>query len=358
MGRSPIEPSRYPELNHCGDSSMSIILKLILMIGLMSSSAYAASNASLESVNAEGVAKAAVKPADALNRDAVCTRCHDETEAKPILSIYQTPHGNRADANAPSCQSCHGESEKHIKGEPGQKGRAAPDFVFAEHSKSFETSPAEERNGKCLTCHQSGLRTHWSGSQHQSQGVACNSCHSVHKPKDPVLEKTSQPEVCFTCHKTQRSEIHLFSTHPILAGKTACSECHNAHGSTGPKLLVKNSTNETCYTCHAEKRGPFLWEHSPVFDDCANCHTPHGSNNQPLLKQRTPWLCKECHSNSGHPGRVESGANLIDGNQTTVFGQQTPAALSPTAQANGRNCLDCHSMIHGSNHPAGARFVR
>ncbi|MEX8497584.1 MAG: hypothetical protein AB3X41_05410, partial [Leptothrix ochracea] len=42
--------------------------------------------------------------------DAVCTKCHDESEAKPLLSIYQTKHGVRADARTPSCQSCHGRS--------------------------------------------------------------------------------------------------------------------------------------------------------------------------------------------------------------------------------------------------------
>jgi len=340
---------------------MKILIQIITLCGLLLSSAQAA-DAPVEAVKAVGggaapAAKPAVRPADALDRDAVCTRCHDETDNKPILTIYQTPHGNRADTRAPSCQSCHGESEKHLKGDPSQKGRAAPDIVFAEHSKSYETSPAEARSGQCITCHQSGLRVHWTGSQHQTQGVACNSCHTVHTPKDPVLERISQPDVCFTCHRTQRSEIHLFSTHPILVGKTACSECHNPHGSIGPKMLIKASTNETCYTCHAEKRGPFLWEHSPVFDDCANCHTAHGSNNPPLLKQRTPWLCQECHT-ADHANTVNSGANLIDGNVTTINGQQSAANLSPRAQANGFNCLSCHSMIHGSNHPAGAKFNR
>jgi cytochrome c553 len=30
----------------------------------------------------------------ALKQDAVCTRCHDETETRPVLSIYQTRHGD------------------------------------------------------------------------------------------------------------------------------------------------------------------------------------------------------------------------------------------------------------------------
>ncbi len=58
---------------------------------------------------------------------------------------------------------------------------------------------------------------------------------------------------------------------------------------------MKNTVTETCTTCHAEKRGPFLWEHQPVNEDCTNCHTPHGSNITPLLKSRPPFLCDECH---------------------------------------------------------------
>lgn len=295
--------------------------------------------------------------AKALDSDAVCTRCHDENENKPILSIYQTPHGNKADARTPSCQACHGVSDAHVHADPKLPTPPSPDIVFSEKSKHYPATSADARNGQCLGCHQNGLRTHWTGSQHQGQGVACSSCHTSHEPHDKVLAKGTQPEVCFNCHKAQRSETHLFSTHPIQAGKTACSDCHNPHGSTGPKLLVKNSTNETCYTCHAEKRGPFLWEHSPVFDDCSNCHTPHGSNNTPLLKTRVPWLCQECHS-ADHAQTVNSGANLIDGDVTTVNGQQTPANLNPRSQLNARACLNCHTQIHGSNHPAGAKFNR
>ena len=189
-------------------------------------------------------------------------KCHDESEVKPVLSIYQTRHGVKADSRTPSCQSCHGDSEKHLKGDPNVKGRAAPDVVFKKGT--YTATESEIQSGACLSCHQSGKRNHWSGSQHQSRDIPCASCHSVHVKSDPVLTKVTQPEVCFTCHKTERAQTHRISTHPLAAGKMSCSDCHNPHGSTGPKLLVKNNVNETCYTCHAEKRGPFLWEHGPV----------------------------------------------------------------------------------------------
>jgi predicted CXXCH cytochrome family protein len=73
-----------------------------------------------------------------------------------------------------------------------------------------------------------------------------------------VLNPLTQPNVCASCHKSELAQIHRFSRHPVLEGKVTCSNCHNVHGSDGPKLLVKETVNQTCYTCHAEKRGPFL----------------------------------------------------------------------------------------------------
>jgi DmsE family decaheme c-type cytochrome len=286
-------------------------------------------------------------------RDKVCTKCHGENDDKPILSVYQTRHGVSGDSRAPGCQTCHGLSEDHVKNPKGVNPRPTPEISFAANSKT----PPQTRTDTCLTCHQTGKRMHWAGSQHASRDIPCTQCHAVHTPNDKVLNKVTQPEVCYTCHKTERAQTHRISTHPILAGKMACSDCHNPHGSTGPKLLIKNNVNETCYTCHAEKRGPFLWEHNPVFDDCTNCHTPHGSTNTPLLKARVPWLCQECHSGD-HGRTINSGANLAGGNSTTVNGLQSLAGSNPRAQTAARACLNCHVLIHGSNHPAGAKFQR
>jgi DmsE family decaheme c-type cytochrome len=303
------------------------------------------------------IALAADKPGDTaanmdpvLRGDAKCTKCHDESWPKPILSIYQTRHGVKADGRTPGCQSCHGASDSHLKN-PG----SSPDVVFSANSKN--ASSAQDRNAVCLTCHEAGKRAHWDGSKHQSENLACSNCHTVHAPQDKVLSKATQPEVCFACHKTERAQTHRISTHPLAAGKMGCSSCHNPHGSTGPKLLVKETVNDTCFTCHAEKRGPFLFDHSPVVDDCTNCHTPHGSTNTPLLKARVPYLCQECHSGD-HGAQLNSAANLQSGNLTTVNGINPPANAAARAQLTARACLNCHVQIHGSNSPAGAKFQR
>ena len=49
---------------------------------------------------------------------------------------------------------------------------------------------------------------------------------------------------------------------------------------------------------------------------------------------------------------------VAGGGVTTARGLQQPGAASPRAQLAARACLNCHVLVHGSNHPAGAKFQR
>ena len=147
-------------------------------------------------------------------------------------------------------------------------------------------------------------------------------------------------DTCFQCHKLQRAQIQYSSHMPLREGKLTCTNCHNPHGSVTEKLLREASVNDNCYKCHAEKRGPFLFEHQPVRENCLNCHTPHGSNYENLLKVARPRLCHQCHT-TGHNG----GSGFSPG-------------TSPLVGAIQNGCGNCHSNIHGSNHPNGMFFLR
>lgn len=283
---------------------------------------------------------AAVKADEALFTEGgakACLMCHDKA---PVNLMFSTPHAQKGDSRTPfagqGCETCHGPGSAHM----ANASKVNPAILFGANSPT----PVADQNGVCLGCHEGGARIEWAGSQHHNADLACASCHNIHAPKDPVLVKAMQAEVCYTCHVEQKAQSFRRSRHPIREGKVACSDCHSPHGSVGPKLLKEASVNETCYTCHTEKRGPFLWEHAPVQDDCTNCHTPHGSSQARLLKVRTPFLCQTCHLEAYHPSTLYSGTGI------------PPLGAAERILASG--CLNCHYKVHGSNHPSGVRFTR
>ncbi len=280
-----------------------------------------------------------------LTGDAKCTKCHDEGDSPKVLHIGKTKHGTVADGRTPTCTSCHGESDKHINKPEGVKERPLPDVVF----KNKGGTSAELQSASCIGCHKSDTnRSHWAGSTHQTRDVSCANCHSVHVAKDKVLSKTTQFEVCFACHKEQRAQVNRPSHHLVLEGKVACSDCHNAHGSVGPKLMKRDSVVTTCYQCHAEKRGPFVHNHQPVSEDCSNCHNPHGTVAENMLKVRPPFLCHQCHTPHGGFIPQIRGAQVAGNAPTNANG----LGKGTTNLTQGRACLNCHTEVHGSNNPS------
>ena len=279
-----------------------------------------------------------------------CVECHD---AEDMPDMSRSAHAVKTDPRTPTCVSCHGPSPGHVKKEAG-KGQAKPDRMFTKAA----STPVAERNAACLACHQKDAkRVLWGGSQHETADLACSSCHKVHVNQDKALNRTTQADLCITCHKEQRTQMAKPSHHPVPEGKMSCSDCHNVHGSAGPKLAKRDSTNDTCYTCHAEKRGPFVHAHEPVTEDCATCHNPHGSTVPAMLKARPPMLCQQCHT-----PHVAGGVGAVGG-QPGVYPPAAPGQVAPAITGNtggknvvnmwqGRSCMNCHTQVHGSNNPS------
>jgi DmsE family decaheme c-type cytochrome len=224
---------------------------------------------------------------------------------------------------------------------------------------SLKKLTASQVNTTCLKCHEKAGQANYLASMHARRNLACTECHGIHDYKSIRAQLKTQldPETCASCHKPERAKSMKTSHHPVREGKMSCASCHNPHDGAQPKMLKADSVNELCYTCHAEKRGPFLFEHAPVREDCVSCHEPHGTNHKRLLVQKLPNLCWNCHlTGSGHFG---SGDNL-----STELGARVAPAGAPTGYptANSRfvekSCKNCHVNLHGSNSPSGAYFVR
>ena len=297
---------------------------------------------------------------------ATCTNeaCH----TKQAQAYLTGPHGrkssdrtsegrmNRTPAAADECESCHG---------PGQAHMDNPDAT--ENEPSIAKMPAREANAVCLRCHEKGDQANFVESMHARRNVACISCHSMHswESTKALLKTRSDADTCFTCHKSERAKSLRTSHHPVREGKMGCASCHNPHDGSRPKALRAESVNELCYTCHTEKRGPFLYEHAAVREDCLSCHEPHGSNHQRMLVSKPGFLCQQCHY-SGH-GLTGDFANTQVGGRpiaaASPAGAKSPTGatvvqttLSPRQME--RSCPNCHYALHGSNSPSGQFFVR
>jgi DmsE family decaheme c-type cytochrome len=265
-----------------------------------------------------------------------CVLCHTDQEA----SIKGTAHAQAKNPRSPAalhgCESCHGPGQAHVDDEA--KGSI----------RKFAQMTPDETSGTCLTCHNRGNHAGWEGSAHEARNLSCTTCHSVHSPKSPArqLVQATETQVCAACHrlqvaKTERAVAHM----PVREGKMSCSSCHNPHGSISNVKALKtgSSVAESCTSCHTEMRGPVLWEHAPVRENCATCHDPHGSSNDRMLVVRMPMLCQRCHVATRHP------ASIYDNNAITV---------NKSNRMFGRSCVNCHSNVHGSNHPSGQFFMR
>jgi DmsE family decaheme c-type cytochrome len=270
-----------------------------------------------------GVApSSAGQAATAPQAGADCASCHADT----VNAFQATPHA----ANPQACEACHGDSKAHIAA-GGGKGTM----------RNFKSLSAADASAVCVTCHSKGGQKHWASSVHDSRNVSCITCHNPH-PKGAApkaLLVKPQFELCTTCHLQKKAALMRSSHMPMREGKMTCTSCHNPHGTPYPKQLLQVSINQNCYSCHAEKRGPFLWEHAPVRENCLNCHDAHGTVNDYLLKAKQPVLCIQCHNGfaSGGMGNAHAARDRYTLNQS---------------------CMNCHPAIHGSTHPQGNRFKR
>jgi DmsE family decaheme c-type cytochrome len=283
----------------------------------------------------------------------ICVNCHEKQNSTILL----TAHGAANDADGSACQACHGDASAHLQDPVKHK----PANVLGS-----KTATAAEKSAVCLTCH-AGSRhlENWAVAKHRKVDVTCVNCHSMHGTQSAsnnseiksaqfaaapytTTERQLTYKRCITCHTDVRGEIIKPSHHPIVEGKVGCQDCHDPHGSLQKASLRNDSLNDLCTTCHADKRGPWIHEHPPVEENCATCHTPHGSSHRPLLAQKAPVLCGDCHANGHTHGIYDARGTL-------------PNTLPSNVRFVAGGCVECHRQIHGSNAPSssfGQYFLR
>jgi DmsE family decaheme c-type cytochrome len=263
-----------------------------------------------------------------------CKTCHADMPSKDFFNHFEaSPHfvttlDTKKGPQWQGCEGCHGPGKAHVGG-GGDKTK-----IF-----TFKNASAQEINARCMSCHAGGPQ-HMNAinSIHAQNNVSCISCHSPHKPetKEFLLTK-AQPALCYSCHLQQKAQFEMPFRHRVNEGLVQCSDCHNPHGTVGPKQVRTSATQDAvCFTCHTDKQGPFVFEHEPVkIEGCASCHIPHGGANVHMLRvSNVNLLCLQCHTNS-----------LM--NAKTGNAPGTPSFHSQ--QTFFKSCTLCHIQVHGSN---------
>jgi DmsE family decaheme c-type cytochrome len=248
-----------------------------------------------------------------------CASCHDEVSKK----FASNPHTKMAlmhgNASGVTCENCHGAGSEHVAG-------------GGDVTKIFNPAKAspKEVDEKCLGCH-SNAHPDYMRAPHAKAGVSCIGCHNIHGGNEDALLKAPEPALCFQCHNDVKPQFSMPFHHKVNEGAVKCSDCHDPHGTFGNNNLRSTvDQNMICTKCHMEKRGPWVYEHAAVKGEgCLACHTPHGSQNARLLNMPTVnVLCSQCHS-------------MVATNAIHNFSWTQSADVTP--------CIDCHTMIHGSN---------
>ena len=263
-----------------------------------------------------------------------CKTCHADMPSKDFFNHFEvSPHfvttlDSRKGPQWQGCEGCHGPGKAHVDG-GGDKTK-----IF-----TFKNASAQEINARCMSCHAGGPQ-HMDAvnSIHTKSNVSCMSCHSPHNPetKEFLLTK-AQPALCYSCHLQQKAQFEMPFRHRVNEGLVQCSDCHNPHGTVGPKQVRTSPAQDAvCITCHTDKQGPFVFEHEPVkIEGCASCHIPHGGANVHMLRvSNVNLLCLQCHTNS-----------LMNAKAGSAPG--TPSFHSQ--QTFFKSCTLCHVQIHGSN---------
>jgi len=267
----------------------------------------------------------------------VCTDCHDDQgksfPANPHAKQWKHGKGLEAAKFAPNiaCESCHGNATKHMEsgGEDKTDLRVFKDW----QSHDF-----------CTTCHKesSSHASFKTGMHANSQAVNCITCHSIHNADAKTAHLNVKPplDLCQSCHPNQSATMREKPfTHRPVTNVMECTSCHDPHGRPGKESLKLTRAGEPpCLTCHTEKRGPFVFEHptglsANAASNCESCHENHGSSNpKQLIRAQVSQLCLECHSTTS----------------PTTLGSQPPS-FHNLSLPRYRNCTTCHVAIHGSN---------
>ena len=250
-----------------------------------------------------------------------CMDCHDDMAEKLNKTSHAIVSTSKQSARSVGCVSCHQNAEAHV------------DDPTADNMETLSELYSASVEEVCTTCHQphQGIGMD-EFDLHSAVDLSCVSCHSIHTNGDRTYGDDAAG-MCGKCHVAVTNQFKVRSAHPLNEGIVTCISCHDVLGQTTPAFEPERDA--ACRNCHPMQAGPFMFEHeasgsfSPEGSDCVACHIPHGSSNERLLTQTGGRLCQQCHGIPPLHRVTHNGIGML------------------------RDCVECHSSVHGSHDNQG-----
>lgn len=268
-----------------------------------------------------------------------CAQCHG-TEVKGFLASVHGVAAAHGDAQAPTCQTCHGPIHKVRAAQDPQSPVAKENLP--ETCASCHSNPAFLANHQIPFAHpveSYRLSVHGravaAGNENAATCSDCHGSHEIYAGRDArsKVNHWNVPATCGACH-SEIAQVYGQSVHGQAMAKGArdapvCTDCHGEHiilapnEAASPVNPVRVST-AVCGTCHGDARIAARYnlpsDRVPTFADsfhglaeragsqavanCASCHGVHNifPSSDPrstVNKANMAKTCGACHAGAG-----------------------------------------------------------
>ncbi len=282
----------------------------------------------------------------------LCGSCHDVTETDAAHPIPVS----RADCRG--CHASHGSKVEHMLVGTYRHVPFSEGSCEGCHRKPRGTRVRLKLDGDrlCYACHSDLEQRLTSGHVHTavSQGL-CLSCHNPHLSGRPKLLRAPDDDLCLGCHSAVEAKIAGEHTHAALEG--GCGGCHDPHQSGYRGQLVEQPIT-LCMSCHDQDDRQLVGSHlgaDLTQADCTECHDAHGSSEPHLIvagSLHPPFVedCNSCHRGKADQLVAGGGASLCYACHDEIRQVVRESRLAHPAMESAE-CIDCHSP-HASSQPS------